>query len=59
MARKKVAPEEEIVNAAGEEVIPESIPVDTVLSNEICTDTETSPSDLPEGNLPAEESTEP
>ena len=39
MARKKVAPEEEIVNAAGEEVIPESIPVDTVLSNEICTDT--------------------
>ena len=59
MARKKVAPEEEIVNAAGEEVIPESIPVDTVLSNEICTDTETSPSDLPEGTLPAEESTEP
>ena len=59
MARKKVAPEEEIVNAAGEEVIPESIPVDIVLSNEICTDTETSPSDLPEGNLPAEESTEP
>ena len=58
MARKKVTPEEEIVNAAGEEVIPESIPVDIVLSNEICTDTETSPSDLPEGDLSAEETAE-
>lgn len=39
MARKKVAPEEEIVNAVGEETALGSVPVDTAPPDEAGADT--------------------
>lgn len=59
MARKKVAPEEEIVNAAGEETALGSVPVDTAPPDEAGADTGDVPAELSEVDLPAEEPTEP
>ena len=59
MARKKVAPEEEIVNAVGEETALGSVPVDTAPPDEAGADTGDVPAELSEVDLPAEETTEP
>lgn len=59
MARKKVTPEEKIVNAVGEETALGSILSDTAPLDEAGADTRDFPAELPEGNLPAEEPTEP
>ena len=59
MARKKVAPEEEIVNAVGEETALGSVPVDTAPPDEAGADTGDVPAELSEVDLPAEEPTEP
>ena len=58
MARKKVAPEEEIVNAVGEETALGSVPVDTAPPDEAGADSGDFPAELPEGDLPAEETAE-
>ena len=47
MARKKVAPEEKIVNAVGEETALGSVPADTAPPDETGADTDTS---APSGN---------
>lgn len=58
MARKKVAPEEKIVNAVGEETALGSIPADTAPPDETGADSGDFPAELPEGDLPAEETAE-
>ena len=58
MARKKVAPEEKIVNAVGEETALGSVPADTAPPDETGADSGDFPAELPEGDLPAEETAE-
>ena len=58
MARKKVAPEEKIVNAVGEETALGSVPADTAPPDETGADTGDVPAELPEGDLSAEETAE-
>ena len=58
MARKKVALEEEIVNAVGEETALGSVPADTAPPDEAGADTGDFPAELPEGDFPAEETAE-
>ena len=58
MARKKVTPEERIVNAVGEETALGSVPADTAPPDETGADSGDFPAELPEGDLPAEETAE-
>ena len=58
MARKKVTPEEEIVNTAVEGTALGSVPAGSVLHDEAGADTGDVPAELPEGDLPAEETAE-
>lgn len=58
MARKKVAPEEKIVNAVGEETALGSVPADTAPPDETGADSGDFPAELPEGDLPVEETAE-
>lgn len=58
MARKKIAPEEKIVNAVGEETALGSVPAGSVLHDEAGADSGDVPAELPEGDLPAEETAE-
>ena len=58
MARKKVAPEEKIVNAVGEETALGSVPADTAPPDETGADSGDFPAELPEGDLSAEETAE-
>ena len=58
MARKKVTPEEEIVNTAVEGTALGSVPADTAPPDETGADTGDVPAELPEGDLSAEETAE-
>lgn len=58
MARKKVTPEEEIVNTAVEGIALGSVPAGSVLHDEAGADTGDVPAELPEGDLSAEETAE-
>lgn len=58
MARKKVTPEEEIVNTAVEGTALGSVPAGSVLHDEAGADTGDVPAELPEGDLSAEETAE-
>lgn len=58
MARKKVTPEEEIVNTAVEGTALGSVPAGSVLHDEAGADTGDFPAELPEGDLPVEETAE-
>ena len=58
MARKKVTPEEEIVNTAVEGTALGSVPADTAPPDETGADSGDFPAELPEGDLPAEETAE-
>lgn len=58
MARKKVTPEEEIVNTAVEGTALGSVPAGSVLHDEAGADTGDIPAELPEGDLSAEETAE-
>ena len=58
MARKKVTPEEEIVNTAVEGTALGSVPAGSVLHDEAGADSGDFPAELPEGDLPAEETAE-
>ena len=58
MARKKITPEEEIVNTAVEGTALGSVPAGSVLHDEAGTDTGDVPAELPEGDLSAEETAE-
>ena len=55
MARKKVTPEEAIVNTAVEETALGSVPAGSVLPDEAGADTGDVPAELSEVDLPAEE----
>ena len=59
MARKKVTPEEEIVNTAVEGTALGSVPAGSVLHDEAGADTGDVPAELPEGDLSAEGTAEP